>query len=319
MDQHEVIKQITNILNVDEGEAEKILSKAVEGGEIKTFKEFEMWLNHRFLKNCVFINEDGYAQMCVNALKILSTTAATDYGSSRQRDLGQLWADMTRGYLGELAFALFLEKRWNIKAKLGHELGKLEKYLPMDIHQIQKQGEPLRTPNLKIGIKAIKWNGIWLDIPNNQFHHSDIHVVVKVGAGRNHLFAFFKTLSVFKDKVLKRGQEAGVLTEQESEELFNCLPSFKPIPAYICGFVKKETQYLPLSYGGRIGRKNFTITEWNGPIKPGDLEKVKESKNIPGKVAFEGIQKFSHDNGYLFNMGNLLWNDNEWEKICKQL
>ena len=45
---------------------------------------------------------------------------------------------------------------------------------------------------LNISIKTSKWNGIWLDIPGNQFEHSDIHVFVKIGAGRDHLFAFFK-------------------------------------------------------------------------------------------------------------------------------
>ena len=319
MNHDEAIEQIKDSLKVDETEAEKILAKAFEGLEIKTYNEIKNWVNERLLKNCVFIDEQGYAQMCVNALKILSTTAATDYGSSRQRDLGQLWADMTRGYLGEYAFVLFLEKRWGIKSKLGHEIGKLEDYLPMDIHQIQRPGESLRTPHLKIGIKAIKWNGIWLDIPNNQFHHSDIHVVVKVGAGRDHLFAFFKTLSVFKDKVLKRGREVGVLTDHESEVLFNSLPSFRPIPAYICGFVKKNAQYFALSYEGKKGRKNFTITGWNGPIQHGDLEKIKQMENVQGKVTFEGSGEFSHDSGYLFNTGNLLWEDAHWKELCTQL
>src|SRR3989338_8646532 len=101
MNHDEAIEQIKDSLKVDETEAEKILAKAFEGLEIKTYNEIKNWVNERLLKNCVFIDEQGYAQMCVNALKILSTTAATDYGSSRQRDLGQLWADMTRGYLGE--------------------------------------------------------------------------------------------------------------------------------------------------------------------------------------------------------------------------
>jgi hypothetical protein len=39
---------------------------------------------------------------------------------------------MTRGYLGELSFQLFLEKKCGIKSKLGHEKGTLEEYLPME-------------------------------------------------------------------------------------------------------------------------------------------------------------------------------------------
>lgn len=140
--------------------------------------------------------------MCIDALKIVSTTAGTDFGSSRQRDFGQVWADMTRGYLGEYAFKKFLEKTYSISCELGHEIGNLGDYLPTDIHNIKKSGESWRKPKLSIGVKAVKWNGIWFDIPSDQFNHSDIHVLVKVGTARDHLFAFFKQLSVFKDKVL---------------------------------------------------------------------------------------------------------------------
>lgn len=93
-------------------------------------------------------------------MKILKSTSASDYGSSRQRDFGQLWADMTRGYLAEYAFILFLQKHWNIKAELGHEQGDIQDYLPSDIHKIQKFSEDSREPKIKIGIKGTKWNGI---------------------------------------------------------------------------------------------------------------------------------------------------------------
>lgn len=319
MNAQSAAKQIKNELNTDGDEADMIIEKAIAGGEIEDENQCQDWLSNRFIKNCVLIDETGYSKMCVNALKILKTTAATDYGSSRQRDMGQLWADMTRGYLGELAFALFLKKRWGIEAELGHELGKLDDYLPMDIHQVKKDGEQFRQPKLKIGIKAVKWNGIWLDIPGAQFEHSDLHVLVKVGTGRDHLFAFFKSISVFKDKVLKRGKEVGSLTEEEAEQLFENLPSFKPVPAYICGFAKKIGKYSNLSYKGRKGRKNYKITAWNGPIVPGDLDKIKELNKVQGSVKFEGIGEFSHDSGHLFNTGNLIWLDDEWKRICEQL
>ncbi len=35
----------------------------------------------RLLPNLVFIDEPGYAAMCIDALKIVSTTAGTDFGS----------------------------------------------------------------------------------------------------------------------------------------------------------------------------------------------------------------------------------------------
>ena len=219
----QTLKSLEDKLGIDEKEATAILTKVIAGGEFKNLN-IDEWFDKRFLPNLVFIDEDGYSKMCVDALKIISSTAATDYGSSRQRDMGQMWADMTRGYLGELGFSLFLKKRWNVNADLGHDIGTLEEFLPMDIHQIEKPGENARPPKLKLSIKTTKWNGIWLDIPGDQFNHSDVHVLVKIGAGRDHLFAFFKKISVFKDKVLKIGEDVGSLSTDEARDLFDKLP-----------------------------------------------------------------------------------------------
>ena len=114
------IEKIKKTLGIEEDEVKKILEKAIAGGEFVDESDLKVWLEQRFLPNCILIDEIGYAKMCVDALKILSTTAPTDYGSSRQRDMGQLWADMTRGYLGELACLKFFEKmelkqRWVMK------------------------------------------------------------------------------------------------------------------------------------------------------------------------------------------------------------
>ncbi len=311
--------RIKDELNISEKEASIIVKKAKLGGEITSDFPEDAWLEQRFLPNCVFIDEEGYTKMCVDALKILGNTAATDYGGSRQRDLGQLWADMTRGYLGEYAFQKFMFQKWDIEAHLGHEQGDLEDFLPTDIHKIKETRESYRTPNIKISIKTTKWNGIWLDIPGDQFNHADVHVLVKVGTGRDHLFAFFKKISVFRDKVLKRGVDVGALTEEESDKLFDGLPDFVPIPAYICGFVRRDADYNELSYAGRLGRKNYTITAWNGPIKSGDLEEIKRRERVPGKVQFAGIGSFAHDNGYLFNTGSLLWREEDWNIVRNQL
>lgn len=255
--------------------------------------------------------------MCANALKTVGTTVATDFGSSRQRDFGQIWSDKIRGYLAEYAFLLFLKKHWNISADLGHEQGNLQEYLPSDIHKIQKDGDKVREPQIKIGIKGTKWNGIWLDIPGAQFDHSDIHVLVKVGTSRDHLFAYFKHISVFKDKVLKKGIEVGSFDQKTADLLFDSLPLFQPVPAYIAGFTIINKQYSELSYSGKKGSLHFNIQSWNGPIRSGDLEKIKQKEKLTarGEVKFEGIGNFSHENGYLFNVGNLLWKKEDWEKL----
>ncbi len=304
----------------DDQTAQMIIEKAQIGGEITDEFPLDQWLNLRFLPNCILIDERGYSEMCVDALRIVTSTAATDYGGSRQRDLGQLWADMTRGYLGEFGLAIFLRDKFQIDVKLGHEKGKLADFLPMDVHKIKRVGDlDWRDPLIKVSIKTTKFNGIWLDIPNDQFNHSDIHVQVKVDTGRDHLFAFFKQLSVFKDKVLKRGEDIGSLTKQESSELYDSLPVFRPILAYICGYVNVNDHFFELPYRGKKGRKNFTITSWNGAIRSGDLQRIKEIEGVNGTIKFEGIGKFAHDNGYLFNSGSLNWNDSGLNVLLSRL
>jgi hypothetical protein len=310
--------KFSNKLGLNQEDCTLVIKKALEGGETE-IGGVEDWLENRFLPNSVEINKDEYALMCVNALKSVFSVAATDYGSSRQRDLGQMWADMIRGYLGEIAFVKFLKSKWDIEADMGHEKGNLGDYLPMDIHKIRLPGESDRKPKINISIKTSKWNGIWLDIPGDQFNHSDIHVFVKIGAGRDHLFAFFKEISVFKDKVLKIGEDVGSLTKDESDQLYESLPSFTPIKAYICGFALKSEKYKSLSYSGEKGRVNFNVQGWNGPILAGDLVKIKEIENISGKVSFSGIGEFSHDQGYLFNTGNLAWSKANWDNVISMI
>lgn len=315
----ECIAGVRDLAGVSADEAALIVEKAISGGEITPAVSPRIWLRDRWKPNCVAIDESGYARMCIDALRILSSAAGTDHGTSRQRDIGQMWADMTRGYLGELAFSLLLEKRWGVKALLDHKAGPIEDYLSMDIHQVQKPGEAVRKPRLKIGVKTTKWNGIWLDIPGQQHKKSDIHVFVKIGAGRDHLLSFFKAISVFKDKVLKRGVEVGALDEKEAGTLFDKLPSFRPISAYVCGFARSKDRRRALSYGGRKGRINYTIESWNGPIHSGDLDKIREREGISGKAVFEGIGEFAHDSGHLFNAGRLLWSQQDWESVIKAL
>jgi len=297
-----------------------ILKKALEGGETEIDK-VEDWVSNRFIPNCVEINRDEYALMCVNALKSVFNVAATDYGSSRQRDLGHIWGNTISGYLGELAFVKFLKINWNIVADIGHESGSLSEYLPMDIHEVRLPGESSsRAPKIKISIKTSKWRGVWLDIPGDQFDHSDIHVFVKIGVGTDHLFAFFKEISVFRDKILKIGEEVGSLTKTESQNLFESLPAFVPIKAYICGFASKSGIHKPLSYSGKKGRKNFEIFGWNGPLfQASDLKKIKEIEKLAGEAKFLGIGRFNHDQGYLFNTGNLAWNKTDWDNVISRI
>lgn len=133
------------------------------------------------------------------------------------------------------------------------------------------------------------------------------------------MFAYLKKISVFRDKVLKVGQDIGLLSNDEADSMYDKLPTFRPIPAYICGFALKDVKYADISYQGKKGRKNYSISAWNGPIHPGDLEKIKKIEKVSGSVKFEGIGEFNHDRGYLFNAGNLLWSEGDWKGFVDKL
>jgi hypothetical protein len=316
----QAVQKISEFLKTDIKDSEKFLEKSTLAGEIKSVQDTEEWIEKRLIPNTVFIDELGYSKMCINALKSLNNIAATDYGSSRRRDLGQQWADVTRGYLGELAVSVFIKKYFGMEIRLGHEIGTLSENLPSDIHSlVDPITKVARKPNILVGIKSTKLNGIWFDIPGAQFPRSDAHIFVKVATGRDHLFAYFKSISVFRDKVLRKGTEQGLITEQESDEIWNVLPSFRQIPAYITGFVMRDYPYRNLSYDGKKGRLHFTVTSWNGPIAAGDTDRIKKKERIKGDVQFEGIGKFTHDSGYLFTTGKLLWSKEDWNTLASKL
>lgn len=302
--------------------ASDLIEKSIVGGEIKDFSEREiaLWMKERFEPNMFRIEEEEYLRLMINALRIQDRIAATDFGSSRQRDLGQSWSDTIRGYLGEMGFRKVMQKRWGIECSLGHREGELKDYLPMDVHKVKGPGDrTLRDPKIKISIKTVKFNGIWFDIPGDQFRHSDIYAQVKIGVETNHLFGFFKSISVFKDKILRKGIDSKVISEGEANEIFEKLPVFAPIIGYVSGFVERKSDYPKLQYDGKKGRKHFTVTAWSGPYKPSDVAEVKKKEGISGNVKFEGIQSFSSQDRYLFNCGNLLWKKEDWEKAIGKL
>lgn len=303
-------------------QASVLLEKAMISGEISDVSGsgiFE-WIKNRFEPNMFRIGEEEYLHISINALKIQHLIAGTDYGSSRQRDFGQKWSDTIRGYIGEFGFKKVLMARWGIDCSLGHEEGPLEEFLPMDIHKVKKPGEvSYRDPRIRISIKTAKFNGIWFDIPGDQFSHSEIHALTKIGVETDHLFGFFKSISVFRDKILKKGTESHLISQMEADKIFTKLPVFAPIIGYTAGFAVRDRDYSRLNYSGKKGRINFKITGWNGHYNPSDLDDIKRYEGISGKVTFEGIGEFTPHERYLFNSGSLFWKEEDWNKVIDKL
>lgn len=314
------INRISDILNLNKKNSENFYKNSLISKEFLNESDFENWFENRLKKNIIFLNKSDYEEMCLSSLKSLKNFSETDFGSSRQRDFNQKWADTTRGYLGEKAFQKFLSEKFNIEAKLKHKKGELSDFINTDIHQIKVKGEEeFKKPRKTIGIKTTNFNGMWLDIPGAQFHHSDYHVLIKLILEKNHMFSFFKEISIFKDKLLKRAIEKGYFKKHEADNFFDAIPNLDAIPAYITGFVKSDKFQSEYEYEGNKGRKHYTITSWKGKYKRSFLKKIKKEKSIEGDIMFQGIKKFSHDDAYIFNTGNLNYSSDDWAVFIKSL
>jgi hypothetical protein len=305
-------------LGLDRTESTAVVQAAVVGRECeRDSTAIESWINDRLIPNTVFIDQDGYLEMCIAALRTVPSTVATDFGSSRQRDLGQIWGDKTRGYLGEYALKLYLKKIFDLEIDLAHQEGELGDFLASDIARVMVDGK-WREPDLKVGVKTTKMNGIWLDIPNNQFAHSDVHVAVKLAVPTDHLFSFMKSVGIFRDTILRLAVVKGHIDQTEASRIDDQIPSLKRIPAYLCGIADARTTYGALPYEGRKGTKNFTIDGWKGERRPGDLDAIR-AKESAAKAEFERIGKFSHELGFLFNTGSLEWDTTAWSNLVNAL
>ena len=315
-----LVKELATILGEDELVAVRVISAAITGGETKNDDQsIENWIHQQLKPNLVFLDKKGYTEQALDALKTLSTQVLTDFGTSRQRDFGQAWADKTRGYLGEAAVVIFLKKNFNLDTRLAHQQGNPEDFYDSDIAEV-KEGNDYRPPKIFMGIKTTKFNGVWLDIAKEQFLKSNYHIQVKIGGGTSHLFSFFKEIGVFEENILKVGLEENFLTQQEADQIYQDIPDFKPIPGYITGFAVRDEEDGNFIYGGNKGRTNYTINSFRGLLPSDWAEQIKSREGMSsGSVKFESIGEFSSTGRYLFNTGALTRSFTEWEQIVSQL
>lgn len=307
--------------DMDESIAKSFANKANLTSELDTQnattiehveEAFQDWFDNRFSPFVFKIEEHDYLDCSIQALKVQFLLAGTDYGTSRQRDLGQKWSDTIRGYLGEYGVKQVFKNLFDTDISLGHEAGTLSEYIDSDIQSIKFSGEEARKPKLNISIKTTKSNGVWLDIPGDQFSHSDIYILSKIGVGTDHLFSFFKHISVFKDKILKCGFDGGCISKEEANDIYDKIPSFKPVYGYISGFIESSGRTGTYTYSGKKGRKNFKIINYCGKYESEYLLDIKEVEQA-NKVEFVGIGSFSQSNRYIFGMKSLRFSREEWE------
>jgi hypothetical protein len=312
------------------GFEKELCEGAVRGLDVDQFANCNEWISWLSWASVV-LDENDYLKAALYALHLAPKLAATDYGTARQRDLGHLWTDIIRGFLGELAFVKWVQERFGLRIELDFRLGRLEEFLPSDIKSIEG-----REPKLKISIKTTKLGGIWLDVPYAQAEHSDFFVLMRVGAGREHFVAFLKKISVIRDKLMKEALERELVSEKELEEIWSAVPEFTSIPAYVTGFLDKacfadrlKDRLCIIEADGEVKVKRVIINKYLGFWHPDEPEYEKALKSLlisKGKnvrkdmrIEFEGIGDFSRTLHFIASSGALKKEKKDWEELLRKL
>lgn len=326
------IAEIANILReeiADENSVDKLANQLLRGAEnsLELEGSFESWLRNRFECQLIWTDKNDYLKALVRALWLAPVFAGTDFGSSRQRDMAQVWTDTARGFLGEIAVSKFLLNSFDIKTTVDIRRGELTEFLPTDIANIKLPDEEWRKPNLNISIKTTKFNGRWLDVPGNQLEHSDVFILVKIGILRQHFLAFLKAISFLRDKLFAGASSLGELDKEEANQLWDEVPEFDPIPAYVAGYLYKGDINLPIHKIScrRKGRKNIriTITQGIGLFSPQTLRKNPGIRSIDPNgslpIEIEPIIKSLTGTHFLAHSGGLEWREESWRRLIDMI
>jgi hypothetical protein len=301
------------------------VQKVYDGEEVEENNEekFIQWIENRLKPNLFFLDKEDYLESCIDSLKTVYAVASTDYGSSRQRDKAQLWSDMTRGYLGEIAVRKKFASDFNIQAKLAHQPGKLADFTGSDLPSVKKAGDKnFRNAKINISIKTTKWNGIWMDVPGSQYDHSDYFVLTKINTGTDHLMAFLKEMGFF-ETVMKKGIEKKLLSELEKKMVSKQISDFSKLGlfCYVCGIHKKKKNNTKLVYKGKKGRIHYTVTSAEGYLRSGYEEEIKKKEELSdkAKVKFQSIGEFTSVNKFIVNAGRLQFAKKDWQEIASRI
>jgi len=269
-------------------------------GNTKKIVDLEEWFENRVLPNTVSVAWDDYMDALSSSFELLTLgeVAKTDFGSSRQREFGQLWTDFSRGFLGEIIIKKFFQNRFGEIIDLEQrEVGDVEDYLPSDVTRIKKDGEWTEVEGT-LSIKTSKLKAMWLGIPQNEYGSSSAYTFVKMGIPLTHLATYLKEADAISE-LLER-----VDKEDKRERIKETIPDFEPIPAYIPGFA------------------------WSEDFEEGDLEvhKANIHAHIEGGIGerpeeppegYESINTRGPDMSeeYISGTGVLRWEKEDWMEL----
>ncbi len=314
--------------------AKEIIRGADGGSEIQ---EFEEWFSNRFCPQVVWLNKEDYARAITRALPQALEFAGSDFGTARQRDLGQLWTDTTRGFLGEIAFKQFIENKFSIEIEQDISMDKkIENYISSDIKGIKEPDATFRVPKINVSVKTGKFNARWMDeYSASKNKNVDAFIFVRAGTAREHFVAFLKEASFLKSKLFPLAVELGELTKETSTELWDKIPDFELIPSYISGFLMKNDLNMPIhslcfelkgqeNYRGKKDTRRIEIINGVGVFNIRNLLTVPEVQKInPNgkiKMIISGINSEVGDDDHFYaNTGSFLYGEKNWKMFVNRL
>ncbi len=308
--------------------AEQVLKSARDGLELDR-TSFDEWLENRFKYQLVWLDSDDYAKALTRALWLAPHFAGTDFGTSRQRDMGQEWTDTARGFMGEIAVGKFLKEKFGIEILPITRRGNAQEFIETDIEDIVLPSHQKSVSKIKVSIKTGKFNSRWLDA-GTQYSYSDAYVFVKVGVLRSHFLSFLKDISFLRDKLFPKAVALKELGEEESKILWNEVPALQPLPAYIAGYVDKPNPDSPItSLNWRIkkGRKSQSIVVMQGAgiMNADTIRSTEEIRQADpeGKLSIEIEpiikQLEQRDTHFLASCGNLYWGRENMSRLIKKI
>lgn len=307
----------------------KQLLRGADGGH--ELEDFGNWLEQRFTPQLVWLDNDDYTRAITRALPQALRFAATDFGSARQRDLGQLWTDTARGFLGEIALKNFLKERLNVTIEHDISLDKTRtEYISTDIKSVREaQADYMRPPRINVSIKTGKFNARWMDeYSTSKTQMIDAFIFVRVGTVREHFIAFLKAISFLGTKLFPAAEKLGELTAQTREDLWNSIPEFEPVPAYVAGYLMREGLNLPIhelhvKATGKTKRR-ILITQGVGNFSVAVLRSDTRIKAVDPKgtlpLVIDGIGTEVDESPHFYaNTGALAFGMANWRRFVRLL
>jgi hypothetical protein len=333
--EEEQIQEIQNVLaqhikheQTSRKLAEQLLKSAESGLEFNGIA-FEDWLENRLKYQLVWLDSDDYAKALTRALWLAPHFAGTDFGTSRQRDMGQEWTDTARGFMGEIAVGKFFKEKFNVEVLPITRRGVAKEFMDTDIDEIVLPDLQRSKSKIKVSIKTGKFNSRWLDV-GTQYTYSDVYMFVKIGVLRSHFLSFLKDISFLRDKLFPKAVALKELGDQESKILWEELPTLQPLPAYIAGYVDKPNPDSPINYlNWRVkkGRKrqSIVITQGVGIMSPETIRLNEKIRQVDpeGKLPIEIepiIEQLEQgDIHFLASCDGLCWGANNMSDLVKKI